>query len=236
MPLQVGAGKNSNKLKFIGLYLDHRFEHDETSPYQILLRKLSTGYELEVGVYPIKRSTQSLVRDKTACGGPSSIEAIKKFYSKELKGNKIIESDKIELLTTRLFSRVGSPVARNIKDIEGKNIVSWLGIPDKLFLPNVEFNSIKVKSDNQALKVLNAGRADYVLGWIPDTPLVAESMGFEQPLFDQSLAIFSGYLSIVCHDTDRNRKYLKNVNKRLAELKKSGELQKILGPYSVIAK
>lgn len=230
------ADVNPKNLKIIGNFLDQRFEHDESSPYQVLLRKLSYGYNVEIGVYPVKRSTQTFIKDRTACIGPSAISTIKKFFREKFEEMKLIESDSIEFLTTRIFSKRGSAVARSLKDIEGKKVVSWLGIPDKLFLPGAEFDSIKVKSDSQALKILNAGRADFLLGFIPDTPMVAEKMKIEQPLFDANFIIFSEDLTFVCHDTPRNRKYLKEFNKKLAELKNSGELQKILGPYSVVAK
>lgn len=220
------------------MYLDHRFEHDKNSPYQILIKTLSENFELEVevNVYPLKRATKTFITNNVSCIAPTSIETIHKFYKEETKGIKFIESNSIEIVTSRLFSLSGSVVAKKLDDIKGKNVVSWLGIPDKLFLPNVDFNSIKVKSDMQALKILGAKRADFLLGWTPDTPLVAEKLGMDIPKYSKDLVVFSSMLNAVCRDTPENKKFIKHFNKRLRELKKSGELKKILGPYSTIVR
>lgn len=228
----------SYALHIHGIYLDVRFESSNDSPYKKILGQLEedSKVSLDVGVFPVKRAADFFLKEKDSCILPSTIAIIKLHYPEKTKSFDMIESDPIEHVTSRIYSRKGEPLVKDFKELEGKTLISWIGIPAKKMIPGVNFKEIKTTSDVQAISVLNSKRGDYLMGWTPDTPLVAKKNNLVIPEYFGGLYAMDTQVKIVCHRTEETEKFIKRANIAIKEMKKNGELKEILGKHSEIAK
>jgi ABC-type amino acid transport substrate-binding protein len=222
-----------------GIFLPHRLTNESKSFYQVLFKKFSDSrpqLKSKITVTPLRRAGKAFFTKNSICIFPASKKAITYFHKKKALELELIESSPIEEVIITIFSKFGSPPIDNINQLKGKSIATWNGIDPKILIPNIDFKIVKVSKDNQSLSLLRANRVDYVIGFLPDTPLVAELNNFEQPTFNKSIVLLKTPVHFVCHKTKETISFLKEFNNFLKSQKSNGTLQKILGKYSIISK
>jgi ABC-type amino acid transport substrate-binding protein len=222
-----------------GIFLPHRLTNESKSSYQVLFKKFSDSrphLKSKITVAPLKRAEKFFFKKEAMCIFPASKKAITYFHKFKTLELEMIESNPIEEVIITIFSKFGSHPIDNINQLKGKNIATWNGIDPKILIPNIDFKIVKVSKDNQSLSLLKANRVDYVIGFLPDTPLVAELNGFEQPAFNKNIVLLESPVHFVCHKTKETISFLNEFNIFLKSQKSNGTLQKILGKHSIISK
>ena len=164
------------KVQIAGIYLDLRLDDKSSSPYGKIIKKLIKRVEFDTSlkIYPTKRARLGFFSNSNACLIPSDLMTLSRYYPEDVKKNKFMESNGIEHVTSRLFVKKNKTPPASKKDVLNKSVISWTGIPSKALITDVDFEEVKVTSELQGIKMLNANRADYLLGWIPDTILIAK--------------------------------------------------------------
>lgn len=231
------VSKHTMAVNISSIELPYRLTTNPKSPYQLILNKFFSEIKSnsELNISPIRRSIKNFFQKKQLCLMPTSRLAMIFFYPKKMKKYKVIQSAPIENVIVTIFSKAGSPPISDIKDINGKTISTWNGIFTDKLMPNAKVEVIKVSKDKQSLSLLKAGRVDHVIGFIPDTLLVAENNGFAIPSFNKKVKLLETPVHLICHETEETKKFLSQFNLFLKRIKNSGSLKQILGKYSVVS-
>ena len=218
--------------------LPHRLTSDKSTPYRVILENFqnSSKTQSQVFVAPVIRSVRQFFTKKQKCLIPTSVNAMHFFHPKEMKKFKVIESAPIENVVVKVFSKPGSAPLKRISDLNGKRIATWNGIYSDKLLPNIEVKVLKINDDIQSLALLKRNRVDYVIGFLPDTPMVAQISGYKELSYSKNLSLLTTPVHLICHESPESIQFIKKFNSYLKKIKKSGELQRILGKYSVIVK
>jgi len=216
--------------------LDYRLSEDGTKHYNRLLKAFSErGLDFKVLVRSLKRSQISLKGDVESCLFPATINAMV-TNDKALENVSLIASDSIDQVSLRVLTDSSKERITGIDQLAGKRIAILNGLNPDLLLGDIDADVEPTPDEYVRLKMLNAGRLDAVLGFTPDILLAAEDLGLPVPHYSEDLALFKDEgASMVCHDTELNRAFVSQFNRILKDLKASGDLQRILGKYAVIA-
>lgn len=229
---------NSYSLDIIGFNLPYRLTEAKDSPYQILINNFAKeyGHKTLLTSEPIKRGTLSFFTKKKLCITPASKKAFHFFHKEKMHQFDVIESDPIEDVIATIFSKAGAFPINDLSEIKGKTVATWRGIYAKTLIPDIKFNVMHVGKDLQSLSLLNLNRVDYVIGFLPDTPLVAIKNNLKPPVYNKNIILLNTPVHIVCHKTNETVALITDFNKYLRRIKNNGKLQTILGKFSVISK
>lgn len=149
--------------------------------------------------YPYKRSIYYFLKDKSSCLFPASKELFKD-HSEDL-----VFSDSILGIDLNLVSLDKKNMAATVDDIKGKIIVSL----NQIFVPEVvkkhAKSIVEVEKEDQAVKMLSAKRADYLLAPGYDIVKSYEVEGVNL-YYNSELVVDTFYDRIVCHNIGKNKK------------------------------
>lgn len=224
-------GAAPGKTRVFGYSLEYRLKEKGESQYNKLLMALSKrGLSFELTIQPMTRIIRDL-ESHNQCVFPTSVNSITTFIP-AYEALSLIASKPVDYISMRVFSRPGEPVIKELSQLRGKTIAVWSGMDVEVFLSGMNVEVETTPSELIRAKMLDKGRIDAILGFIPDVVLAAEQLDLPTPQYEESLALFRGEgASMVCHDTPANRNFIDQFNREISALKASGELRKILGPH-----
>ncbi len=230
------ALRAAEPVQVYAIALDYRLNEEGTKHYNRLLKAAQEkGLNFEVTVRPLKRSHSSFKSDDSSCLFPGSIHALM-ANDPDYAGLKLIASDPVDYVSLRVLTNRNRKVISSTDEISGKRVAILNGMNLEQLLGHVRVELESTPSEYISLKMLEAGRLDALLSFTPDILLAAEDLGLPVPRFDEKLALLRDEgASLICRDNLVNREFVKGFNSILKNLKKSGELQRILGKYAVIA-
>ena len=229
------AYADSSSQLIYGIDLDYRLSENGKTQYNALLKELEEqGLLFKSVIRPLRRSQASFKRDTKSCIFPATISAIK-ANDTSFDNQKLLQSIPIDQVSLRVFTQSEKPFVSSLDELEGKKVAVVNGLNPDIFFPDINMSVEFTANEEARVKMLDAGRIDAVLGFLPDVLLAAEALNLPPPIYDKELSVVSDEgVSFICHDTKMTRNFLKSTNKIIYKLKTNGKLRNILGPHSDI--
>lgn len=213
-------------------YLPHRLTEDASRQYALLVEELLAGADISVDrqLAPLKRTTALFKADPGSCVFPANVVALNMGD----RASEVVALETVDIVSVRLYTARQNNVGATLEDfapervgyIRGSGALHLLG-------PNAErFRAIN--SEEQLISMLELGRLDAFLGHHPDTALALDDLGKPGALHATALPFknLEFRVSFVCHDNETGERFLKSINPRIRELRRSGRLEQILGPHA----
>lgn len=214
--------------------LDYRLTEAGMGHYDRLLAYLQEGLGLDVSVQPLIRSHQSFQGSRKACLFPSAIAPLVRMYP-GMKRFPLVAGNNIDYVSLRVFSHPDKRKINEVGELKGLKLAFWNGLSPDQLLEGVAVTLEPTSGESVRVKMLDAGRIDAILGFMPDVYLAAEQLGLRKPKYNENLSILKNGVTLVCHDNPENRALIAEFNRLLRHLKRSGRLRGMLGPYAEIA-
>lgn len=178
------------------------------------------GIKAKFVYLPLKRATDDYnVHKKFDCmiGGD---EELLKFH-----GHKT--SDKYFSLPHLVFkTRVLSKTKKicDLKELEGKSLIVVNHFPYKKVLKDIKLSRVEVAPNlDQAIKMAEHDRAEAFIGYTP-TP----NIGVQKFQYCPDLELTKNLSKTHCYKSKQTSEFILGINKALKELKKSGEMERLL--------
>lgn len=226
----------NNNVQLYGVLLDLRLQTDGDTQYNELLSTMEKmGLEFDLSFKSLKRILREI--NQEGCIFPSSVAALKHLTPAEYKDIPLIESDVVDYVSLRVFTKPSSKTIANLKELDHKKIALWLGYDPKIYLNDIDVKVEFTPDEVTRIKMLYNDRVDAAIGFMPDGILAAEQLNLPPPHFHKDLALFENVgTSAVCHNTPKNVLFLSEFNSILKKLRESGDLRRILGPHANLEK
>jgi ABC-type amino acid transport substrate-binding protein len=228
--------ENTPHTQIYAISLDYRLDEAGTKHYNQLLGALSEkGLIFKTKVRPLKRTLLSFKLDKKSCVFPASLNALV-TNDPTIEHQSLVSGKTIDHVSLRIFTSPNRPVIKSISELNNKRVAILNGLNPDFLLKGINAQIEITSNEEVPLKMLAHKRLDAIIGHMPDVFLAADELGFSKPNFEKTVALFKDEnISIVCHQTQENQKFINQFNDLLSTLKHNGELLKILGPHATIA-
>lgn len=192
--------------------------------YQRLMDRAinGTSWQVTEHFYPYKRALMVFQQGQADC-----IYSFTDVLEKKLGQDAVVASYPLGKFVYYLFSTKGEPPPTSLDELQGREIGAVIG--HEIYLdPILSGRNLKVfwsRSDAINLAMLEHGRFDTMIAALPDIrPLLGElSYAPEHPLLES-------FDRLTCHNTQRNRAFVKALSTSLKALKSQGVYQEIAGP------
>jgi len=222
LAFQVGAAEVAF-IKIPGVF-DYKTPQ---APYNRLLTELRTTMTIDGRYLPSARANKLMLTGKLDCIFPI-------LPPKRQDSAATIISEPINGLKAYAFTLAGKERITSLSQMRGKPVAYLRGYVYGGFIEqNPDIHFFPVIDHVAAIGVLQKGRADAYLDYIPDIRLALSEEGYNLLDYDIEKPIITGYDRIECIDNPDNRVFLDKINERINELKRSGKMQKLLGKYYV---
>lgn len=231
-----GGQDPGEEIEVAAAYLVGRLDEDPESGYNVLIQKLlpSKSHYFKYQRYPLPRAIRKFEISERICLFPASALAVQSLT--KIMANEVLESVPIDLVSSHVISAPGRKVYQSFDELRGATMAVQFGVAAREFVETAaQFEIVRTPNDLLALRMVLAHRVDVMYGWYPDTYIIAEKNYLPLPRFDPELVIFRTTTHLVCKKFSGAEELLQVVNIRINDLRKRGELQKILGKYARIA-
>jgi len=207
--------------------ISHLLTEDQTGVYQKIMQRALKALDTDIqeAFYPYKRTVMVFERAEADC-----IYSFTEVLEDRLGEDAVIASFPLGKFSYHLFSLSGQEPPTSLEALEGARVGAVIG-HESYLNPILEGRLINVIwSRNDALNVamLEHGRFDTIIAAIPDILPYLDKLSYApgHPLIES-------YDRVTCHNTERNRTFLKALSAELERLKKAGDYQEIAGPLYV---
>ncbi|WP_409526496.1 hypothetical protein [Nitrincola sp. MINF-07-Sa-05] len=222
-------------LKVYGYDLDYRLQPSGEGHYHAFIQALQArGVAIDLTVVSLVRALRAMEEEPAACNFPATINAVIRSYP-QFANIPLLTGDPVDAISLRVLTRPEDPVITDMQQLAGQRVALWNGLDPDAFLGNVDAVVEQTPNESVRVRMLDARRLDVIIGFVPDVLVVADALNLPPPHFAEELALYRDEgASIVCRVTPENEQALSHFNEVLAEMKRSGELRDILGPFADI--
>ena len=134
-----------------------------------------------------------------------------------------------------VFVPPGQEAITNLSELDGKTIGIVHGLPLEYFrLGDYSVKPVYVPNEDIKVRMLYHGRLDSIVGWYLDVIAAFKKEGLEPTAYSESLKLAEVGVGIVCHDSEKNRKFIAAANKVIGNLAGSREFHGILAKYGAL--
>lgn len=195
--------------------------------YQKILHRALEAMDVEVreSFYPYKRALLVFELGEADC-----IYSFTEVLAQRLGEDAIIASFPLGKFSYYLFtSKEDKPVSK-LERLEGKAVGAVIGHETYLdkVLDGHGINVIWSKSDAQNVAMIEHQRFSAMIAAVPDIRPFLDKLSYdpEQPLLES-------YDRLTCHNTEENRRFLRELSAEMARLKEDGVYQQLAGSLYV---
>ena len=237
----IGSGAHADSVVMRGdpWYPVNLDPDSDTPGYVIEIARLALqrgGHQLDYAIYPWERSVDGVRRGKIDCLPGVHRSTVPDF---------VFTSESLGIDYMAFYSRSDAPPFhyRSLADLQDKVLAvnGGYGYTDEMdAYINSASNSpaLQITRGDQPLqrniRMLLAGRVDLVLESIPSVEQTAKQMGVANKLKRAALLPGSPHIYIACSpQKPTSLEYVKALDEGIRELRRSGELQRILDKYGM---
>jgi hypothetical protein len=207
--------------------ISNLLNENQTGVYQkIMQRALKTlDTDIQEAFYPYKRTRLVFEQARADC-----IYSFTEVLKDRLGDDAVIASFPLGRFSYHLFSLKDKEPPTSLDALEGKRVGIVIG-HEAYLSPIIEGRNIDVIwTRHEALNVamLEHGRFDTMIAAIPDIRPYLDKLSYAR-----EYSLLESYDRLTCHNTERNRVFLKALSAELRRLKKAGYYQEIAGPLFV---
>lgn len=182
--------------------LSDKFE--QQGPFNVFLDSLENAY---VAFFPTLRAENNFRNRQFDCLFPASIAGL---HNPE----QLIESTPIQSASAFLFST--SP---NLSIVKSTTIGIRRGFSYNNIREKLNGHFIELQDDFDAVRLLDSGRVEAVIGFLPDIAAAYSAINKQLPYYDVNAPISSNEDAMVCHKTPENMVFIASVNKKIETFK-----------------
>lgn len=205
--------------------IEHVLEQDnEQAPYNRLIKHIKLKNSVVKYRYMTStRALRMLEQGKLDCVFPV-------IQDEHFAKQNLLFSQAINGVSLHLFSLTKS--YNNLAELNHKIVVhlrSYLFELEAKAYPEVHF--YPVDNRQQMLTMLQQGRADAYLDYLPDLKFSLQQSDMQRLQYEPSSPVLAASDRFVCSNERAAKQFLAEVNTVLVELSRTGQLQQILGNY-----
>lgn len=221
-------------ITLIKLLRPGRVELDGNGDYDKLIAAIEAELSLPLLIksLPIKRARRELTLSSSLCIAPFSLEAHLRHVPDANRAD-FISGVPIDLISGHAVTVPTQPIIRSREELAGKQFALWWGIPKNIYFGS-DVKVVTVNNEDKALQLLMAGRVDLAWGWLPDSPMHYEKMGYEPPNFDPNFSLVAETVGIVCKRSQEAAKFIQMSDEVIESMRADGRLKQLLSPYARI--
>lgn len=212
-------------------YLPHRLTETSGQQYDRLLGELFDKKDATVSrkAVPLARGKALFLPNPDACLFPTNILALRI----DQNAYRLLVSDTVDIVSLRLYTAKSSTSFASVTDFDPRRVGFISGSGAIQSLPNSD-QFVSIPSEKQLIAMLELGRLDAFLGHHPDTALALDQLGKPDALHVSPITIknLRFPVTFICHDNATGRTFISEINKRIAEIQKSGRMREILGIHA----
>lgn len=195
--------------------------------YQRIMRRAleALDFNIQERFYPYKRTILVFNNDEADC-----VYSFTEVLAGHLGEEAVIASFPLGKFSYYLFVLKDKAPPSSLAALEGHEVGAVIGHETYLD-PVLEGRNIYVnwsRTDALNVAMLEYGRFDTMIAAIPDVRPYLDRLSYapEHPLLES-------YDRLTCHNTERNRAFLRVLSAELRRLKMAGDYQEIAGPLYV---
>ena len=192
--------------------------------YQRLLTQALEGlpWQVSESFYPYKRALLVFQQGDADC-----IYSFTDVLKRKLGKDAVVASYPLGKFAFYLFAAKGQPAPGGLDDVRGQEVGAVIGHETYLdpILSGGDLTVYWSKSDAMNLAMLKHGRFNIMIAALPDVlPLL------DQLTYQPDHPLLESFDRLTCHNTKRNRAFVKDLSASLKALKSEGVYRDIAGP------
>ena len=206
--------------------LANLLEKDGTGIYQRLIEQALEPLDTEVEqvFYPYRRSLKAFEKRRVDC-----LFSLSTVLEKRFTEENIVQSYPLGKFVFYIFTPAGQPSINSLNELEDRVVGGIMG--HEVYLQPVlgENRDLEqVRSEEQAVRMLQLGRLDALIAALPDIRPFLDQLNYspEAPLLQS-------FDRLNCHNTARNRAFIRELSAELRKLKEQGVYQSEAGDFYV---
>lgn len=198
--------------------LANLLEKDHSGVYQRLVERALRPLDAKVEqvFYPYRRSLKAFEERRVDC-----IFSLGAILRKRLGEKRIVQSYPLGKFEFYVFTPPGQPGVRSLKELNGRVVGGIMG--HELYFDRLAWESHDlelVRSEEQALQMLELGRLDAFIAAVPDMNPFLDRVSYAP-----GYPLLHSYDRLNCHNTPRNRAFVRELSRELKKLKAQGVYQ-----------
>jgi hypothetical protein len=227
---------SENISRIYGINLPYRLNEMGEGGYNRLLDELRMqGLQFDLSILPLKRWHNRTRSDKESCLFPVSVNALQ-TYDASYNDISLISSQPVDWVSLRVFTAPNRPVINTMDQLQGKRVATWKSHDSEPFTRDYNLSPDESRNESSQLQMLYAGRLDAIIGFAPDVNIAATSLKLPRPVYSPELSLLDREgATLVCHDTEANRKLTREFDRLITKMKKSGKLHQLLGSHASVS-
>ncbi|PAU81870.1 hypothetical protein CK501_01580 [Halovibrio salipaludis] len=206
--------------------LANLIEPDGSGAYQKLVARALEPLDVKVEpvFYPYRRALQMFEESQVDC-----LVSLTDVVRQRIGNEALVYSHPLGRFRFHIFTPAGQPPIESVRELEDRVVGSIKG--HELYLAPILEGAIElepVRSEEQAVRMLQMGRLDALIAAIPDIRPHLEQLSYvpDRPLLES-------FDRINCHDTGKNRAFIQALSRELRRLQEKGVYQEIMGSLYV---
>lgn len=225
------------KTMIVGAQLSGLFhipgEHEGPGVYNEILQKAvnesGLADEVEITVMPMSRAKREFVDRRFACYAPGIATFDLNDRTKNLQD--VLISMPLNKAMVRIIVREASQVVHQLSDIPDHAVISIVrGTPMSEAMQALAERVMQVfyvSSETENVKMLMAGKVDYLLSFYPDVLFAYKELGMKPLPYSTDFTPLSIDDTLICH---QDHEHIFNIiNNQLQAFAQNGTLQQMLG-------
>lgn len=192
--------------------------------YQRLMSRAleDLSWQVTEQFYPYKRALMVFQQGDADC-----IYSFTNVLRQKLGQDAVVASYPLGKFAFYLFAAKGAPAPAGLDELQGQEVGAVIGHETYLdpILSGRDLTVFWSKSDAMNLAMLKHGRFDTMIAALPDVAPLLDQLSYQpaHPLLES-------FDRLTCHNTQRNRAFVKALSTSLKALKSQGVYQEIAGP------
>lgn len=184
----------------------------------------------EIKILPPSRLIKKFENTNYYCAFGWDIKGVKSFSKHKLL--PLVESKFFRANYLFVLEKEGHPKVKTFADLKGKEIYTPYVNEFKQILKNYEVSISKAPDYDSLSKMYKTNRADYIMFDIPTQVESFKKYGIKVPKKEDRLITMTGLAGMVCTESEKTQRLIKNLNVFIEKTKKDGRYKKILGGFA----
>lgn len=140
-------------------------------------------------------------------------------------------SDAVNTVSIHIFSI--DRTYKSLSELSGTTVIYFreYGFVYRNLAEKEGITFVPIGDQKRAFNILNSGRASAYIGYLPDMRVLMPAEEFNLLRYAQSHPLNTIGDSFECYSSDKNKAFVRSINKTLSTFKSTGKLQRILGGY-----
>lgn len=197
---------------------------DEMGSYDLIIKEAFSASQspLKMQLYPLSRGEKAFKHCFNCCLSPMNNNP--EFYLPQVG---VVETEAMNVAKVYAFSARGQTVYSSLESLKGKTVGLRKGMPYGKSVAAADLDWIYVRELKKHLILLDKGRIDVFLAYVPDAYLMFAENNMAPLPHDRANPIAVHADALLCRGVPTS--VIRGFNAAIRQMKKDGRMQKILG-------